>query len=143
MDMIAKIAQRFRPENIVSFEIAAQINAVSKALVGEVTYNVDIENQLINRVYNIVIKFYDVTLPELISKSRKRHINEPRQIIMALSKEISDTITLKHIGDTFGNRDHSTVLHAMQAIKDLAHTNRKFKKKYNEIREDLGLEIIL
>ena len=69
-----------------------------------------------------VAEYYKIKLAELLSKRRCRAIARPRQLAMALCKELT-THSLPEIGDTFGGRDHTTVLHACRQIKHLRQTN--------------------
>ena len=81
---------------------------------------VDSEREVtIDSVQEAVADFYNVTIADLKAKSRKRELVHPRQIAMYLAKEKTD-LSLKSIGYHFGGRDHSTVIHAVQTISDLA-----------------------
>ncbi|HLK97363.1 MAG TPA: chromosomal replication initiator protein DnaA, partial [Hymenobacter sp.] len=81
---------------------------------------VDSEREVtIDSVQEVVADFYNVTIADLKAKSRKRELVHPRQIAMYLAKEKTD-LSLKSIGYHFGGRDHSTVIHAIQTVSDLA-----------------------
>ena len=81
---------------------------------------VDSEREVtIDSVQEAVADFYNVTIADLKAKSRKRELVHPRQVAMYLAKEKTD-LSLKSIGYHFGGRDHSTVIHAVQTISDLA-----------------------
>lgn len=78
---------------------------------------------------------------ELIQgKSRKREIVQARQIAMYFCKELTDS-SLKNIGSAFGGRDHSTVIHACQTVRDLMDTDRNFERQVAEVEKKLRLSI--
>lgn len=79
--------------------------------------------------------------PDLMrAKTRKREIVQARQIAMYFAKDLTKH-SLKSIGNHFGGRDHSTVIHALQTVNDLMATDKSFKKSVNEIRKRLTMEI--
>ncbi|MBO0939496.1 chromosomal replication initiator protein DnaA [Fibrella sp. HMF5335] len=84
----------------------------------------------IDTVQEMVADFYNVTIADLKSKSRKREVVHPRQVAMYLAKEMTE-LSLKSIGYHFGGRDHSTVIHAIQLVNDLI-------KEKAEIREEIA-----
>jgi chromosomal replication initiator protein len=69
---------------------------------------------------------------DLLSKRRSRSIARPRQLAMALSKELTGH-SLPEIGDAFGGRDHTTVLHACRKIADLRKVEQKIEEDYNNL----------
>jgi chromosomal replication initiator protein len=90
-------------------EINEMLDAISKGSVEDI-------------IIDEVIGSYNVTFAELQRKSRKREYAEPRQVAMYLLAKYT-TMTLKAIGDMFGGRDHSTVIHAQRAVeRDLYST---------------------
>lgn len=72
----------------------------------------------IENIQRTVAEYYKVKMADLLSKRRNRSIARPRQIAMALSKELTNH-SLPEIGDAFSGRDHTTVLHACRKIKEL------------------------
>ena len=72
----------------------------------------------IENIQRTVAQYFKIRVADLISKKRTRSIVRPRQIAMALSKELT-THSLPEIGDAFGGRDHTTVLHARRKITKL------------------------
>ena len=76
----------------------------------------------IENIIKIVSEYYKIKVSELLSKRRSRSVARPRQIAMALCKELTNH-SLPEIGDAFGGRDHTTVLHACRQIKQLRTTN--------------------
>ena len=83
----------------------------------------------VDNIQRVVAEYYKIKLNDLLSKKRTRSLARPRQLAMALSKELTNH-SLPEIGDAFGGRDHTTVLHACRKIKELRETSA-------DIREDL------
>ena len=73
----------------------------------------------IDNIMKTVADYYKVKVADLLSKRRSRSVARPRQMAMALCKELTNH-SLPEIGDAFGGRDHTTVLHACRTIKDLS-----------------------
>ncbi len=76
----------------------------------------------IENIQKTVADYYKIKVSEMYSKKRTRAIARPRQVAMALAKELTQ-LSLPDIGDAFGGRDHTTVLHACRKITDLKTTN--------------------
>ena len=76
----------------------------------------------VENIQKIVADYYKIKVSEMYSKKRTRNVARPRQIAMALAKELTQ-LSLPDIGDAFGGRDHTTVLHACRKITDLRTTN--------------------
>jgi chromosomal replication initiation ATPase DnaA len=87
-----------------------------------------------DQVMFTICEFYHITLDQIKSKSRKREHVLARQIAMVYFKEKTD-YSLKRIGSLFENRDHSTVIHAIQAIQNLLDTDKKFIQQHKQIIE--------
>ena len=68
----------------------------------------------------------------MYSKKRTRAVARPRQIAMALAKELTQ-LSLPDIGDAFGGRDHTTVLHACRKISDLKTTNGDISRDFTSL----------
>lgn len=90
----------------------------------------------IDNIQKTVAEYYKMRVADLLSKRRSRSIARPRQIAMALSKELTNH-SLPEIGDAFGGRDHTTVIHACRKIADL----RRSESRINE--DFVNLERIL
>ncbi len=84
-----------------------------------------------------VAEFFDVSVAALSEKSRKKEIVIARQVSMFLIKEYTD-LSLKMIGQQFGGRDHSTVIHALQSVKNMLDTDKKFRQQFEELREQVS-----
>lgn len=83
-----------------------------------------------------VSKRFNIRIDEFSSKKRTRAIAYPRQVAMYLTRELTD-LSLPKIGDEFGGRDHTTVIHACEKINNDMNRDHLFKKKIEDIIEDL------
>jgi chromosomal replication initiator protein len=86
----------------------------------------------IDNIIKTVAEYYKVKVTELLSPRRNRSIARPRQIAMALAKELTNH-SLPEIGDAFGGRDHTTVLHACRKIKELLETSLDIAEDYKNL----------
>ncbi|HEY1313436.1 MAG TPA: chromosomal replication initiator protein DnaA [Steroidobacteraceae bacterium] len=78
----------------------------------------------VENIQKTVAEYYKIRIADLLSKRRSRSIARPRQVAMALAKELTNH-SLPEIGDAFGGRDHTTVLHAVRRVKELRETDRR------------------
>jgi len=72
----------------------------------------------VENIQRTVADYYKIKVAEMYSKRRSRNVARPRQMAMALAKELTQ-LSLPDIGDAFGGRDHTTVLHACRKIAEL------------------------
>lgn len=86
----------------------------------------------VNNIQKTVAEYYKIRVSDLHSKDRSRVVARPRQVAMALSKELT-THSLPEIGDAFGGRDHTTVLHACRKIAALSQSDTRVKEDYNNL----------
>lgn len=86
----------------------------------------------ISNIQKTVAEYFKIRVADLLSKRRNRSITRPRQIAMALAKELT-THSLPEIGDAFGGRDHTTVLHACRRVKLLRETETRVLEDYNNL----------
>jgi chromosomal replication initiator protein len=86
----------------------------------------------INNIQKVVAEYYKIRVADLHSKTRSRQIARPRQVAMALAKELT-THSLPEIGDAFGGRDHTTVLHACRKVADLSSSDTRIKEDYDNL----------
>lgn len=86
----------------------------------------------INNIQKTVAEYYKIRVADLLSKSRSRSITRPRQLAMALAKELTNH-SLPEIGDAFGGRDHTTVLHACRKIEELRETDNRIREDYQNL----------
>ena len=82
----------------------------------------------LDNIQRTVAEYYKIKVSDMMSKRRSRSVARPRQVAMSLAKELTNH-SLPEIGDSFGGRDHTTVLHACRKIKELEETDA-------DIRED-------
>ncbi|UOQ83801.1 chromosomal replication initiator protein DnaA [Gracilibacillus salinarum] len=90
----------------------------------------------IQHIQEEVGKRYNVKIEEFAAKKRTKSIAFPRQIAMYLSRELTD-FSLPKIGEEFGGRDHTTVIHAHEKISKLMGTDEQLSKEIEEIKEQL------
>ncbi len=83
----------------------------------------------IENIQKTVSEYYKIRVGDLVSKRRSRSIARPRQVAMAIAKELTNH-SLPEIGDAFGGRDHTTVLHACRKVAELRETNSAIKEDY-------------
>jgi chromosomal replication initiator protein len=90
----------------------------------------------IENIQKTVADYYKVRVADLLNKRRNRSIARPRQIAMALAKELTNH-SLPEIGDAFGGRDHTTVLHACGRIKELRGEDQRVGEDYQNLLRTL------
>ena len=90
----------------------------------------------IENIQKTVADYYKVRMADLLSKRRSRSVARPRQVAMALAKELTSH-SLPEIGDAFGGRDHTTVLHACKRIKELRGTEVRISEDYSNLLRTL------
>ena len=83
-------------------------------------------------IQKIVAEYFGVRLQDLLSKRRVRSLARPRQMAMALSKELTEH-SLPEIGDAFGGRDHTTVLHACRTIRKFCETDARMRQDWEQL----------
>jgi chromosomal replication initiator protein len=92
----------------------------------------------VDNIQKTVAEYYSIRVSDLHSKRRTRSITRPRQIAMAISKELTDK-SLPEIGEQFGGRDHTTVIHACKKTEELKANDIKISEDYNNITRLLRL----
>jgi len=83
----------------------------------------------IENIQKTVAEYYKIRVADLLSKRRSRSIARPRQVAMALARELTNH-SLPEIGDAFGGRDHTTVLHACERIRELREAEQRTGEDY-------------
>ncbi|WP_372965028.1 chromosomal replication initiator protein DnaA [Marinobacter sp.] len=83
----------------------------------------------VDNIQRTVAEYYKIKVADLLSKRRTRTVTRPRQVAMLLSKELTNH-SLPEIGDAFGGRDHTTVLHACKKIRELQETDPGIREDY-------------
>ncbi|WP_434357723.1 chromosomal replication initiator protein DnaA [Parasalinivibrio latis] len=91
----------------------------------------------IDNIQKTVAEYYKIKMSDLLSKRRSRSVARPRQVAMALSKELTNH-SLPEIGDAFGGRDHTTVLHACRKIEQLREESHDIKEDYSNLIRTLS-----
>ena len=87
----------------------------------------------LENIQKSVADYFKIRMSDLLSKKRNRSLARPRQIAMALSKELTNH-SLPEIGDAYGGRDHTTVLHACRKISELRELNPDVRDDYRNLR---------
>ena len=90
----------------------------------------------IENIQKTVAEYYKVKVADLLSKRRSRSIARPRQMAMALAKELTNH-SLPEIGDNFGGRDHTTVIHACRKVKELVLVQNDFAEDFKNLMRTL------
>ncbi len=90
----------------------------------------------IDNIQKTVAEYYKIRVSELLSSRRSRSITRPRQLAMALAKELTNH-SLPEIGDAFGGRDHTTVLHACRKISSLREEDARINEDYKNLLRTL------
>jgi chromosomal replication initiator protein len=91
----------------------------------------------VENIQKTVAEYYKIKLADILSKRRSRSVARPRQVAMALAKELTNH-SLPEIGDAFGGRDHTTVLHACRKIKELKETSPDVEEDYTNLLRTLS-----
>ena len=86
----------------------------------------------IDNIQKTTAEYYNIKISDLLSKRRSRTIARPRQLAMAIAKELTNH-SLPEIGDAFGGRDHTTVLHACRKIAELRATSADISEDYRNL----------
>lgn len=91
----------------------------------------------IDNIQRSVAEYYKIKMADMLSKRRNRSVARPRQVAMSLSKELTNH-SLPEIGDAFGGRDHTTVMHACKQVKKLRHTSIDIQEDYKNLLRSLS-----
>lgn len=114
---------------------AITVDAVREALkdlIASYDHLITIEN-----IQKTIAEYYNIKMADLKSKSRTRSIARPRQMAMALSKELTNH-SLPEIGREFGGRDHTTVMHACKTISELRDSDNNIQEDYTNLTRKLS-----
>ncbi|WP_370514742.1 chromosomal replication initiator protein DnaA [Endozoicomonas sp. OPT23] len=90
----------------------------------------------IDNIQRTVAEYFKIKIADILSKRRSRSVARPRQIAMALSKELTNH-SLPEIGDAYGGRDHTTVLHACRKVKQLVEDDGEIRDDYKNLLRSL------
>lgn len=122
--LIRTIAYSLLEESPVTLQLAKE---VLKDLLKEPTKLITVDF-----IQRCVVEEFGVSLQDLKTKRRNKQIVLPRQIAMYLSRELTD-LSLPEIGDLFGGKDHTTVLHSYNKIKEDLHRNPELKERVEKV----------
>jgi chromosomal replication initiator protein len=135
------IAQKIR-SNVRELEGALKLVAANAHFTGEEITPVFIRECLkdllalhdkqvsIENIQRTVAEYYKIKVADLLSKRRTRSVTRPRQMAMALAKELTNH-SLPEIGDAFGGRDHTTVLHACKKVVELRDSDPGIREDHH------------
>jgi chromosomal replication initiator protein len=90
----------------------------------------------LENIQKTVAEYYRVRVNDMLSKRRSRSIARPRQVAMALAKQLTNH-SLPEIGDAFGGRDHTTVMHACRKVVELRAQDSKLNEDYAALQRAL------
>ncbi len=116
----------------IDLELAKE---VLKNIIKEIQSDVSVDF-----IQKTVAEYFKVDLESLKSKIKKREIVIPRQVAMYFCKRYTQ-LTLALIGNNFGGRDHSTVIHALESVEDMMKTDANFKSSVEELGKKLKLRM--
>jgi len=115
-------------------------NNMSVATIDEVLKDFITENNppkiSVQLIQQAVAEYFDIKADEFKSKKRNRPISHPRQIAMYLCRELTD-LSLPKIGEEFGGRDHTTVIHAYEKVKEDLTNDTQIRKTVLELTKNL------
>ena len=86
----------------------------------------------INNIQKTVAEYYKIRVSDLHAKDRSRVVARPRQVAMALAKELTNH-SLPEIGERFGGKDHTTVLYATRKVAELRETDPRIDEDYSNL----------
>jgi chromosomal replication initiator protein len=142
------IAKRFR-SNVRELEGALNRVVANSNLMGQ-SISLDFTQQALkdllllqdkqitlDNIKKTTAEYYKIRVSDLLSKRRSRSVTRPRQIAMSLAKELTNH-SLPEIGDAFGGRDHTTVLHACRKIVELRQQEKRIEEDYNNLNNILN-----
>ncbi len=95
----------------------------------------------IELIQKLVCDYFNIAVDLVKSKTRKREVVQARQISMYFAKDMTKA-SLKSIGSHFGNRDHSTVIHACQTVNDLMDTDKRFRADVEELNKRIKISTL-
>jgi chromosomal replication initiator protein len=142
-DVAMLLARRIR-SNVRDLEgalntLAARANFYRKPITTEFAeetlrdlLNTHAQAVTVPNIQKTVADYYQVRLSDLLSKRRVRSLARPRQMAMALSKELTEH-SLPEIGDAFGGRDHTTVLHACRTIRGFCEKDVRMRQDWEQL----------
>ena len=127
---------------VLSQQLGIDLRWLAKSPIGIARYVRDLlrsqqQSIGIGNIQKTVADYYGLQIKDLLSKRRTRSLARPRQMAMALSKELTEH-SLPEIGDAFAGRDHTTVLHACRQIRSLMETDGKLREDWDKLIRKLS-----
>ncbi len=95
-----------------------------------------------SQVIETVAKYYSISVPEMVSPSRNKELVQPRQVAMYLIRQETDA-SFPEIGALIGGRDHTTVLHGVERVKDRLEAEEQLRREVMSLREQLYLNVTI
>ena len=130
--LVSLIAQSSLNRRQIDLELA---KAVIKNFVQQINKEITVDF-----IKKLVAEHFNVPIEKLQGKTRKRSIVIARQLSMFLAKNLTNS-SLKAIGDNFGGRDHSTVIHSCKAVQDLLDTDAIFKDTVYDLEKKIQMNL--
>ena len=93
-----------------------------------------------SQVIETVAKYFNISVPEMVSPSRNKELVQPRQVAMYLIRQETDA-SLPEIGGLLGGRDHTTILHGVERVKDRLEAEEQLRRDVMSVREQLYLNV--
>jgi chromosomal replication initiator protein len=93
-----------------------------------------------SQVIETVAKYYSISVPEMVSASRNKELVQPRQVAMYLIRQETEA-SLPEIGGLLGGRDHTTIIHGVDRIKDRLEAEEQLRRDVMSVREQLYLNV--
>ncbi len=126
--LIRVLAYSLVEEKVVDLELAKE---VLKDMLKETKVLINIE-----KIQDMVCKYFDLSVDELKSESRFKNIVLPRQIAMYLARKLTN-LSLPEISKSFGKKDHTTILHSVKKIRKLTKEDSKIKSLIEDIEQEI------
>ena len=146
-DVVEYIAEHV-VDNVRDLE-GVLVSLMAHSTLANTPINIELAEKVISRIVSItppintvekirdaVCEYFSLSVEAIATKSRKREVVQARQIAMYLSKQHTKS-TLANIGETIGQRDHATVLHACKIVNDLMGIDKNFRKNVQDIEQKL------
>ena len=128
----------------------ALISLIAQSSLNKQDFDLSLAKKILENIFNNIEKevdiemiqrsvstYFSVTIDALKDKTRKKEVATARQVAMYFAKEYTD-YSLKQIGQYFGGRDHSTVIHAVQSVHSLIDSDVSFKKSVDELKKQIN-----
>lgn len=130
--VISIVAQSTLNKRLIDMKL---VKDIIKQFVSQVDKEISVEN-----IKQLVAKFFELPIEKLHGKTRLREVVIARQLSMYLAKTYTNS-SLKVIGDSFGGRDHSTVLYSLKAVQDMMDTDLLFKDTVTALEKKLEMTL--